>query len=99
MIEQIFSSTYIHLAVLFGFVIYVVIHQAQVDRIIDRNSLMLGFWDRLFLFRLPRWRPRAHLSDPLVAKQSRILAWQFTIVTIMVFAFYEFGAIYFGAQK
>jgi hypothetical protein len=99
MIEQIYSSTYVHLAVLFGFVVYVVIHQVQVDRIVNRHSLTLGFWDKLFLFRLPVWRSRAQLSDPLVEKRSRILAWQFTIVTVVVLGFYQFGVFYFRAQN
>ena len=99
MVDQIYSSVYVHLSVLFGFIVYVVLHQAQVDRVIDRNSLKLGFWDRLLLFRLPIWRPRTLLNDALIEKRSRILAWQFTIVTLVVFGFYQFGILYFGAQS
>lgn len=97
MVDQVYSSTVVYLLVLFGYIGYVIFHQIQIDRTVALNKLQLGFWDRLLLFRLPVWKSKSLENSPEVESRSRHLAWQFLIVSLLVFGFFQFGVFYFGS--
>ena len=94
MIEYVYSSVWVQFSVLFGLVAYVIFHQVQTDRVVTQNNLDLGFWDRLLLFRLPGWKSRVLAGNAVAEKRSRALSWQFTIITLLAFGFFQFGVVY-----
>ena len=75
LISILLNPAYI-LAIIFGFIIYNFYHIYLIERFLQKYKLSLGFFDKLFLFRIPVWKPIFKLNDSEL-KVARSMAKQY----------------------
>lgn len=91
-VSNIFLNSLADYAVIFAFLIYCAIHQAMIDRVVRRNKIAVGFGDKLFLFRVPKWRANAQLTDAVLG-QANHLAWQFVSSIVLVLLYFVMATV------
>ena len=91
-VSKVFLNPLADYVVILGFLVYCAIHQVMIDRILRRNQLVIGFSDKLLLFRVPKWRANAHLTDAVLGQANR-LAWQFVLSIVLLLLYFVIATV------
>ncbi len=95
--EEIILFPYIFHIFIAIIIVYTVIHQYRVDKIIKNRDLKLNFSDKLFLFRVPFFYKNNDFDDD-VYKEIKKLAKEYFFVHLFLFLYLLIIIVYYLVQ-